>query len=113
MLTVLGQSHDPTFKTARSTIDPLFTPFSLSSATIPYMSSSNLDALLYMIHPSEASRQREVVERDLATTKERLDVTTSVVPDDKEELCEEQADWCKRWEFAVVRDCAVDIVLEH
>jgi hypothetical protein len=112
MLTVLSQSHDPTFKTARSTIDPLSTPFFLSSTTISYMSSSNLDALLYTIRPSEASQQREAVECDLAAAKEHLNVTASVVPNDKEELHEEQADWCEQWEFSMVHDCAVDMVLE-
>jgi hypothetical protein len=56
------------------------------------MASSNLDNLLHTIRPSMASCQREAAERNLAHAKEHLDAVASTVPDDSEDLHEEQAD---------------------
>lgn len=66
------------------------------------MSLSTFEDILSL---NEAPDPKKVeAETALAAAKEALDTIATVVPDDKEELREEQADWCGRWHLTLVHD---------
>ena len=60
------------------------------------------DDLLALAEPPIASEAVQAAEKDLAEAKDHIDVMALSAPDNKEELEEEQVDWCNRWHQALV-----------
>ena len=67
------------------------------------MSLTPFEDLLALAEPPVANEAIQAAEKDLAEAKDQIDVMALSVPDNKEELEEDQVDWCNRWHQALVR----------
>lgn len=72
------------------------------------MSLSAFDDILSCSRQSDP--QKEESEKAVAEAKDKLDAIATVVPDDKEDLREEQAYWCGQWHMTLVRGGLVAMV---
>ena len=66
------------------------------------MSLMPFEDLLTLTKPPIANEAIQAAEKDLAEAKDHIDVMVLSAPDNKEDLEEEQVDWCNRWHQALV-----------
>ena len=66
------------------------------------MSLMPFEDLLTLTEPPVANEAVQVAEKDLAKAKDHIDAMALSVPNNKEELEEEQVDLCNQWHQALV-----------
>ena len=67
------------------------------------MSLTPFKDILALAEPSVVNEAKQMAKKNFADTLEWIDAMALSTPDDKEELEEEQMDWCNRWHQALVR----------
>ncbi|KAH0825751.1 hypothetical protein J3R83DRAFT_9000 [Lanmaoa asiatica] len=62
------------------------------------MSLTAFEDIFSLAQVSDADKQKEAAAKELDAVKQRIDAVASSVPDDKEDLQEEQEQWCREWQ---------------